>query len=165
MNLFTGEASDAFFGGAVPSMVRRLLDEARGASPMELESLLWTAQATAPQCLPVYYLLYKFYAQRMQFESAEKVALKALTVAAVQANLSVNWRHVQPGDAAFSSIGPARFWLFSLKALAFIYLRAQRHEDSRELVAKLQQLDPNHGVGSDVISALLDGVDDRDKRV
>jgi hypothetical protein len=157
VNLFTGESSDAFFGGEVPPLVRRLLDQARTAASHEMESLLWTAQVSAPECLPIYYLLYKFHARLRQYEQAERAALKGVSVAARQAALREDWRAVAAGDADFAAPGPARFWLFSLKALAFIYLRSHRADASRELVEKLRELDPDQGLGGEVIAALLQG--------
>lgn len=157
MNLFTGESSEEFFGGAVPQSVRRLLDEAVGAPPQRIEALLWTAQTSAPECLPVYYLLYKFHASRRQFELAEKAARKGIAIAGRQARLNADWGRVQPGDGDFTSTGPARFWLFSLKALAFICLRAGRADEARRLVEHITRLDPTHGLGGEVITSLLDG--------
>jgi hypothetical protein len=157
VNLFTGESSDEFFGGSVPPAVRRLLDEAVGAPPQRVEALLWTAQASASECLPVYYLLYKFHAGRRQFELAEKAARKGIAVAGRQAKLDADWARVQPGDGDFSSTGPARFWLFSLKALAFICLRSGRSDEARALVAHITRLDPTHGLGGEVLTSLLDG--------
>lgn len=157
MNLFTGESSDEFFGGEVPPTVRRLLDEARGTQTNEMEALLWTAHASAPDCLPVYYLLYKFHASKRQFDQAEKAAVRGIAAAARLAGLPGDWHDVKAGDADFAATGPARFWLFSLKALAFIYLRSRRSEAARELIGKLGELDPDHGLGGEVIAALLEG--------
>lgn len=157
MNLFTGEASDEYFGGEVPQTVRRLFDEAAGAPPQRIEALLWTAHASAPECLPVYYLLYKFHAGRRQFDLAERAASKGIEVAARQAGLAADWRNVQPGAADFAVNGPARFWLFSLKALAFICLRSGRSEEARALVTHIGRLDPTHGLGDEVIASLLAG--------
>ena len=159
MNILSGEASNEFFGGEVPYMVRRLLEQVGGATSSEVELLLWTAQASAPECLPVYYLLYKFHARRLEFDLAEKAAWKGIAIAAKQAHLAEDWRAVRPADADFTSLGAARFWLFSLKALAFICLRTGRAGDARELSAHVARLDPAAGMGSDVITSLLDGVD------
>lgn len=159
MNLFSGEVSKEFFGGEVPYLVRRLLDQVGSATPAEAESLLWTAQASAPECLPVYYLLYKFHARRCQFDLAEKAALRGIAVAAQQARLAEDWRSVGPQDADFAGLGAARFWLFCLKARAFICLRTGRPEEARELSAHVARLDPAAGMGSDVITSLLDGVE------
>jgi len=157
VNLFTGESADEYFGGSVPPAVRRLLDEAVGAPPLRVEALLWTAQASAPECLPVYYLLYKFHAGRRQFELAEKAARKGIEVAGRQAKLNNDWTQVHPGDGDFSSTGPARFWLFSLKALAFICLRSGRSDEARTLVGHITRLDPTQGLGGEVLLSLLDG--------
>ena len=155
MNLFTGEASNEYFGSDTPPAVRRLLEQAVEAAPAEREALLWTAQATAPDCLAVYYLLYKFHAQQRQFELAERAASKGLVVAAKQAGLPKDWRRAINDTHDFMSPGPARFWLFTLKALAFIALRRQQPELAAELLARIKLLDPLHTVGSDVIAALL----------
>ncbi|MBU0604479.1 MAG: hypothetical protein KKD25_18990 [Gammaproteobacteria bacterium] len=157
MNLFTGESSAEFFGGAVPQSVRRLLDEAVGAPAPQVESLLWTAHACAPECLPVYYLLYKFHASRRQFDRAEQAARKGIAIAAQQAALDADWSKVQPQHGDFAATGPARFWLFSLKALAFICLRSGRPDEARALVEHIARLDATHGLGGDVIASLLDG--------
>ncbi|WP_028310412.1 hypothetical protein [Derxia gummosa] len=154
MNLFTGESSDEYFGSDTPPSVRRLLEQAAGAPPQQIEALLWTAQASAPECLATYYLLYKFHAGRRQFALAERAARKGLHMAAEQAGLDADWTRVQPGAADFSQIGPARFWLFTLKALAFISLRSGREADARAFLAHVQLLDPQGGVGGEVIAAL-----------
>ena len=89
MNLFTGESADEFFGGAVPPTVHRLLHEAAQVPRGEVAALLWTAQALAPTCLPIYYALYKHHAGLREFEQAERSAQRGLLEAAHQAGL--NW--------------------------------------------------------------------------
>jgi len=135
--------------------VHALLAEARTATPDQVPSLLWTAQACAPQCLAVYYLLYKCHAGRRQFDLAERAARTGLAEAARQAGLPADWQQVQPGDADFQRTGPARFWLFTLKALAFISLRSGRPADARVLLAQLERLDAQAQVGSEVIASML----------
>lgn len=156
MNLFTGESSDEYFGSDAPPAVRRLLAQAANAvAPNEREALLWTAQATAPECLAVYYLLYKFHAQRREFEQAETAARKGLVSAARQAGLPPDWSRELPLGVDFSQPGPARFWLFTLKALAFISLRHGHSAETARLLARIEFLDPQQSVGGDVIAALL----------
>ena len=98
MNLFTGEAADAFFGGDMPESARRLLHQAD-----------WR-QATPDRV---------------------------------------------PGGVDFRGSGAARFWLFTLKALAFIALRSGRPDDARELLAHIAALDDQAHLGSEVIATLL----------
>ena len=155
MNLFTGEASDEYFGSDTPPAVRRLLSQAVEAAPAARAALLWTAQATAPECLAIYYLLYKFHAQQREFDMAERAALKGLGVAAEQAGLPEDWTQAVPPGIDFLGVGPARFWLFTLKALAFISLRGGRPEQAQRLLARITELDPGQSVGGEVVAALL----------
>lgn len=157
MNLFTGESSDTYFGGDVTPAARRMLDRIATAPVSEVESLLWTAQATSPECLPVYYLLYKFHASKRQFDLAERAARAGLSQAARQAGLPGDWQSVEPGAGDFGNTGPARFWLFTLKALSFILLRQQRPDEAAAALAKIRLLHADAGLGDDVIAALLDG--------
>lgn len=158
MNLFTGEAADALFGGELPASVRGQLQEAQLAPREELPARLWTIQACAPQCLATYYLLYKCHAGRREFDLAERAARAGLDEAAQQAGLPADWRQVQPG-ASFDGTGPARFWLFTLKALAFIQLRAGQPAAAREMLRQIERLDPQASVGADVVAQLLAAAD------
>ena len=158
MNILTGEPSTELFGGEVPESVKPLLDQARAAeSPEEVLALLLTAQVSAPDSASLYYLLYKFYARQADFEQAERVALKGLAVAAKQAHLPDDWRTVTPDMADFTSPGPARFWLFTLKALAFIRLRQDDSTSATAYLATVKRLDPEGGTGAGVIEALVKG--------
>jgi hypothetical protein len=154
MNLMTGESADEFFGGAVPPAVRALLHQAAAASGDQRGALLWTAQAIAADCLPVYYALYKHHAGRREFELAERAAMRGLAEAAAQAGLAADGQALVPG-VDFSRDGPARFWLFTLKALAFIRLRNGRPEAARALLALIQQIDPQARIGNEVVATLL----------
>jgi len=159
MNLFSGEASDDFFGGDVPTAVRHLLHRA-AAEPAERTATLWAAQALAPRCLPVYYVLVKHHATRREFDWAERAARRGLAEAAEQAGLPANWVDARPDPARdFSRGGPARFWLFMLKALAFLALRQERPQAARALLAKITELQPDAGMGDDVIGAILQAAD------
>lgn len=155
MNLHTGEASEAWFGGDVPPPVQDLLRRAATAPAPERSALLWTAQALSPQTLPVYYALYKHHAQRRELALAERAARRGLQQAALAAGLRDDGRRLDGSAADFSINGPARFWLFTLKALAFIALRSGRPEEARELLARLAALAPEERIGDEVIAAML----------
>jgi hypothetical protein len=162
MNLFTGESADEFFGGGVPEAARRLMHEAAHAARGEVGALLWTAQALAPTALGIYYALYKHHAGRREFEQAQRAAERGLLEAARQTGLAHDWRQVSPDQLPvgldFRGAGPARFWLFTLKALAFIALRSQRPDEARALLAKIASLDDQAHIGGEVIATLLDSV-------
>ena len=165
MNLLTGESADEFFGGGVPESARRLLHQAAHAGRGEVSSLLWTAQAIAPQALGIYYALYKHHAGRREFEQAERAARRGLLEAAKHAGLAQDWRAVLPGSLPegvdFQGSGPARFWLFTLKALAFIALRSAQPDEARALLAHIAALDDQAQIGSEVIATLLASVTGR----
>lgn len=155
MNIFTGVESNELFGGEVSPHVTHLIDVARNAPRDQVEAALWTAAVTSPQSLPVYYLLYKFHAGQGQFDAALRAAEAGLAAAARAAGLAERWWRVTPGDADFSQPGPSRFWLFTLKAKAFIHLRRGESGQAELLLVKLRQLDPADQVGFGVIEALL----------
>lgn len=155
MNLFTGEAADSYFGGEPPPAVRALLRQAAEARADERGALLWTAQALAPQHLATYYVIYKHHAGRREFVQAERAARRALQEAARQAGIDDAGRRPDGGAADFRSDGPARFWLFTLKALAFITLRGGRPQEARALLARIQAVEPDARLGDEVVASLL----------
>jgi len=155
VNLFTGEESAELFGGTVSSAVQALIDVARNAPADQAQAALWTAVATAPEQLPVYYLLYKMHARCGQLDLAWQAATKGLAAAARAAQLPADWREVAPGAADFATPGPAHFWLFTLKAQAFIALRQGERDLAAELVGRLRLLDPADHLGASVVQALL----------
>jgi hypothetical protein len=159
MNILTGESSEAWFGGEVPHAVRDLLRQAASAPAQARGALLWTAQALSPQTLPVYYALYKHHAQRRELALAERAARRGLQEAAQTAGLRDDGRLRDGGAADFAANGPARFWLFTLKALAFIALRDGRKAEARELLARIAALGPGERIGDEVIAAMLDAAD------
>ena len=161
MNLFTGESADAFFGGEVPAAVHALLHQAAASAPAVRGTLLWTAQALAPQCLAIYYTLYKHHAGQRELDLAERAALRGLAEAAQQAGLPAGLPQLWPADAALPAAtvwasGPGRFWLFTLKALAFISLRSGRPEVAQACLAQIERLAPGARLGDEVTRGLLD---------
>lgn len=147
------------FADEIPPRVAALLAEAGAAYGDEAraETLLRAAQRTDPQSLPTYFALYKFYFYRNRLPEAESVTLEALAVAAAQGGFDANWTRLHGGSADWATVvGPTRFYLFSLKALAFIRLRLDRPRESTALLAKLAELDPGDQVGGSVIRSLAE---------
>lgn len=155
MNLFTGVASDAFFGGPVPQSVHGLLRQAAVAGPVQRGALLWTAQAIAPQALALYFALAKHHAQRREFELAERAAARGLLEAGRAAGLDGEGRVIGGPAPDFNADGPARFWLFMQKALAFIALRAGDLDTARERLELIERIAPHARLGDEVVTALL----------
>jgi hypothetical protein len=159
MNLLTGSDADEFFGGCEPEFARQMLHQAASLAPQDAGALLWSAQALAPQSLGIYYALYKHHAGRREFEPAERAARRGLLEAARQAGLAEDWRTATraslPPGIDFNVQGVARFWLFTLKALAFIALRSGRPEEARNLLAQITTLAPGAQIGDEVIESML----------
>lgn len=156
MNILTGVAADDFFGGEVPPATRALLHRAAAAAAEERAALLWTAQAMEPAALPIYYALYKHHAGRRELDLAERAARRGLAEAARLAGLPADWRAANAAaGAGFRAAGAARFWLFTLKALAFICLRDGRPDEAREYLAAIARVDADARVGDEVIAQLL----------
>ena len=124
----------------------------------DAESLLWRAQAAEPDCLHVYFTLYKFYFNHKRLGDAERATYLALDTAARLANISADWRmhDISACDWAKAN-SPQHFYLFSLKALAFIRLRQLRADDAALILAKLREIDPADSVGHSVIDSYAMG--------
>ena len=93
---------------------------------------------------------------------AHRAAQRGLLESSQQAGLAPDWRDVVPDrvppNVDFRGAGPARFWLFTLKALAFIALRSGRSDDARALLAHIAALDAQAQIGSEVIAEMLASV-------
>lgn len=149
------------FSGPVPPHIARLLSEAAAAygQTHRAEAILWSAQALAPSCLTVYFSLYKFYFYKNRLEDAERVTRQGLAMAARLGAFEPDWRAATAAGVDWcDSTGPRRFYLFSLKALAFIRLRRNDIAESAALLAKLAELDPSDRVGAGVIRDLARAV-------
>ncbi len=148
------------FAREVPPVIAKLLQDAATAFAQthHAEAILWSAQAIDPGCLPVYFSLYKFYFYKGRLDMAERVARQALTVSARHGGFDADWRTVDILSADWCNrCGPPHFYLFSLKALAFICLRRTRAEESGEILDKLAEIDPEDSVGAGVIRDLMRG--------
>lgn len=149
------------FGGLTPAAIDRQLQTAASHyhdNAALAEALLLQARDAAPQCLAVYFSLYKFYFYKQRLQQAETTVLKALEIAAELGGFINDWRVLTPDSAPWEDVvHPAHFYLFSLKALAFIRLRLERSAAAHALLDKLLELDPQDQVGSSVIRTLAAG--------
>lgn len=145
------------FSAETTPRVAALLAEAAAAQGEDAraDTLLKAAWHADPHCLAVYFAFYKFYFYRGRLLEAERAALDGLTEAAAQGGFSDDWEQLHAGSADWTQAsGPARFYLFSLKALAFIRLRRGRISEARVILARLAELDPADQVGGSVIRSL-----------
>ena len=121
----------------------------------EADKLFKQALALTPTELAPYYCLYKIHTYMGSLDFAAEVASAGLREAAKQAGWPVDpGRWAQPATCE----GPARFALYTLKALSFIELRRGRKEKASEYLAILARTDPFGHVGWRVVEELADGV-------
>lgn len=153
--------------GTVPPPADALLARARAAwrDLPAATALLAEALAAAPDCLPLHYARYKFHSSHGQYALAEAAARAALAEAARQAGLPPDWQALNHGiDSGIEQgidwadvHGAAHFYLFTLKALAYLRLRRGDLAEAGALLEALARLDPDDRVGAAVTRSLLQG--------
>lgn len=121
------------------------------------EQIFRQALESAPRQLPIYFCLYKIYTYQGNLDHALAAAEAGLAEAARQVGWSADWRNWTPQSTEAGT--PARFALYTLKALAFIHLRRNEPDQARKLLDGLSKLDPTGAVGWPVIAALAEGID------
>ena len=131
---------------------------ARHRDNSEAENVLWEARAEDPTCLPVYFALYKFYANNKKLDRAERAARLALAEASRQAGTSSDWERLDPAKDRLYASEAGLFYLFSLKALGFIKLRRQHFTEAGEILGHLARLDPEDRCGGSVVRGLAESV-------
>lgn len=145
----------------LPPVIATLLRQAVASysRTQHAEALLWSAHALDPHCLGVHFALYKFYFNKRRPADAERVARTAMSEAARQSGFDPDWTRATAATSDWgNTLGPQHFYLFSLKALAFICLRSGKAQESRAMLEKLEEIDPHDRVGASVIRDLARGV-------
>ncbi|MEI6066697.1 MAG: hypothetical protein WCP96_05140 [Methylococcaceae bacterium] len=147
----------------IPAEVNNLLQAAVAASSVDqskAENLFLQAQTLDSHCLQTYFALYKFYFFQKRLVDAERIVLAGLEEAAGQGGFPndccqlIGNLQKWNGYAKESTL----FYLYTLKALAFIKLRQGFSLDAQLVLSQLQQLDPEDLSGASVIMDLAAGV-------
>jgi len=135
------------------------------ADSSKAEMHLALAKAVAPNNPVVKVGEYRYFFYKNRLQEALDVACDCLAVVAEELKLPTQWRTVEPYHANFGSDEPAhRYYLFCLKAYAYLLLRLNRMDEGRTAVDKLLLLDPGNKVGGKVLLDVLEriGKDDYD---
>ena len=119
------------------------------------DSLFKQALALTPQELAPYYCLYKIHTYMGSLDYAADVAAEGMKEATRQAGWPSDPK-AWPAQAEAQD-GPARFALYTLKALSFIELKRGHSERTKEYLAILSRADPQGSVGWKVIEELAQG--------
>lgn len=117
------------------------------------ETHLLEARALAPGHAGVLIGLYRFYFYKGQLEKALEIAKLCLEKAAGENNLPADWRKTAAADAVFDRYEDMRprFFLFALKAYAYLQMRLGDLDEGLAAARKLLELDPSDKIGATVL--------------
>ena len=151
------------FSPNLPPEVNRLLQMAVTASHSDkplAEKYFKQAQALDKTCLQTYFALYKFYFYQGRLQEAERDVLAALEEASLQGDFPSDYlRLANEKSWDLYASEAALFYLYSLKALAFIKLRQDQTTEAKEILACMAALDPEDRSGASVIMQLSEALD------
>jgi hypothetical protein len=143
--------------------VNTLLQAAVAASSHDqskAEKLFLQAQTLDSRCLQTYFALYKFYFFQKRLVDAGRIVLAGLEESAKQSGFPNDCQLLIQDKQKWNLYANegTLFYLYTLKALAFIKLRLGYSQDAQPILSYLQQLDPDDLSGASVIMALAAGV-------
>jgi hypothetical protein len=152
--------ADALLGGGLPETAERHLRQAGLAYQNNevAERHLREAQRLAPGHTAVLIGFYRFYFYKGRLADALGVARICLEKAARDNHIAADWRRVAAADADFGSYDAVipRFYLFTLKAYAYLQMRLGNLGEGRAAAHKLLELDPSDKLGAQVLLGVLD---------
>lgn len=147
--------ADALLGGDLPEAAERQLRLAGEAYEQDDRALAHLAQAQilAPDHAAVLIGFYRFHFYKGHLVEAMAIAERCLVKMAGDLRLPIDWRVVRADQADFGSYDAMlpRFYLFTLKAYAYLQLRLGAVAEGCAVVAKLLELDPTDKVGAKVL--------------
>jgi tetratricopeptide (TPR) repeat protein len=163
MSITSLRQDGVLFAADMPPEIDAILQEAvvLYEDTERAEEALKKAFDMAKGRLEVYVALYKFYFYKNRIDDAEAVALDSLKEAAQQGGFSSDWSVLTAESTQWTPAPDAqRFYLYTLKALAFVNLRKGNNARAEALLDKLLELDPKDQVGGSVIRDLALGMED-----
>jgi tetratricopeptide (TPR) repeat protein len=155
------QRDEVHFGFGIAAGVNAHLQRAATLVSHREDSLqaLNDAYQAAPDQLEVLVALFKFHFYQGDTEKAERLVFEALDKASRQGGFNAEWQRLTPESADWSDPrGAGRFYLYSLKALAFIRLRQDELAKAADILETMASLDPDDLVGANVIRDLLEGM-------
>lgn len=143
--------------GPLPEAVNQLLQQGVALyydNRAEADGLFRQALALDPTQLPTYYCLYKIHTYQKNLDAALLAAESGLSEAARQCGLSAAWRDWRPDSVDWRRDAATRFALYTLKALAFIFLRRNDGGQAQACLAQLRRIDPADSVGYGLVAEM-----------
>lgn len=165
MDRFNSIEERVLFSPDIPAAVNALLQAAVAVSrrdEAEAERLFIEARRLDCHCLDTYFALYKFYFYRARLADAEQAALAGLEEAARQGRFPADYKRLVREKEKWNlyANGITHFYLYSLKALAFIKLRSGQDTEARVILSVIHELDPEDRSGVSVIVDLVSALDE-----
>ena len=155
----TSALADALLGRDLPPEAEHELRLAGLAylTDETAEHHLRRARTIAPDHAAVLIGCYRFYFYKNRLADALTIARLCLLKAARDNGFDPDWRRVEAEDADFGSYDAIlpRFFLFTLKAYAYLQLRLGHLEEGRDAALKALALDPTDKVGATVLLDVL----------
>lgn len=147
--------ADAAIGGGLGREVEALIEQAGllRDQPEAALHLLARARAAAPRHPVPLIALYRFHFYGRQLAQARAVGEDALAIA--RTALGPDFGDLPPSDDAARHDAAVRFYLFTLKGLAYLSLRLGDLDEARVLLGELRRLDPKDHVGGAVLLQVL----------
>jgi hypothetical protein len=147
--------ADGVIGVGLSPQVNALITQAGllRHAPQEALPLLEQARAAAPRHPAPLIALYRFYFYGPQLARARAVGEDALAVA--RTALGPNFGDEPPDDDATRHNAAVRFYLFTLKGLAYLNMRLGAMDEAQLLLKELRRLDPQDHVGGALLFHVL----------
>jgi hypothetical protein len=152
--------ADGAIGGGLSPHVEGLIQQAGKWRhlPNQALPLLEQARAAAPQHPAPLIALYRFYFYGHQLVQARAVGEDALAIA--RTALGPDFGDFPPGDDATCNDAAVRFYLFTLKGLAYLNMRLNDMDEARLMLGELRRLDPQDHVGAALLWHVLNRHED-----
>lgn len=142
-------------GGALAPEVEALIARAGALRdrPDEALPLLEHARELAPRHPVPIIAMYRFHFYGHALEKARAAGEDALAIA--RTALGLDFGDVPPDDDAVRGDAAVRFYLFTLKGLAYLNLRLGELDEARLMLDALRRLDPKDHLGGGLLSHVL----------
>ena len=152
--------ADALLGLGLPANAAEALRLAADCyeDDAAAEAHLAEARRIAPDHAAVLIGVYRYYFYKNRLSDALDVAVTCLAKAARDNGLVLDWRRVRASDADFGSYDARlpRFYLFTLKAYAYLQLRLGDIDEGRDAALKLLDLDPTDKINAKLLLSVLE---------
>ncbi len=153
------------FSPDMPESVNVLLQSAVIASrndKRKAEALFMQAFNLDSHCLQSYFALYKFYFYQARLKESENFIMAGLEEAARQGGFPSDFHRLYREQSKWDLYAneTTLFYLYTLKALAFIKLRLDQKTQAHIILDIMQELDPEDRSGVSVILDLAKGLEE-----